>query len=101
MSFRVEKVFEQNKDVVSSSITLFYATGHWFSKSDLKGAWVAQSVKRLASAQVMISWSTSLSPTSGSVLSAQSLELAWDSVSPSFSALPPLTLCLSLSLKNE
>ena len=39
------------------------------------------------------------SPASGSVLTAQSLELALDSVSPSLSA-PPL-LCLSLSLKNK
>ena len=48
-----------------------------------RGAWVAQSVKRLTSAQVMISWSVSLSPASGSVLTAQSLEPVSDSVSPS------------------
>ena len=54
------------------------------------GAWVAQSVKRLTSAQVVISWSMSLSPKSmssspksGSVLTAQSLEPVSDSVSPS------------------
>ena len=59
---------------------------------------MAQSVKhRLA--QVMISQLVSSSPASGSVLSAQSLEPASDSVSPSLSALPLLTLCLSLSLK--
>ena len=34
-----------------------------------------------------------LSPVSGSVLTAQSLKTAFDSVSPSFSA-PPLSLCL-------
>ena len=50
---------------------------------------MAQSVKRLTSAQVMIAWFMSSSPESGSVLTAQSLEPAWDSVSPS----------LSLSLK--
>ena len=54
----------------------------------------------LTSAQVMISWSVSSSPTSGSVLTAQSLEPAWDSVSPSLSAPPQLMFCLSLSLKN-
>ena len=43
-------------------------------KEMLEGAWVAQSVKRPASAQVMISRSVGLSPTSGSVLTAQSLE---------------------------
>ena len=52
-------------------------------------------------AQVMISWLMSLRPTSGSVLTAQSLELALDSVSPSLSALSPLTLCLCLSKINK
>ena len=47
------------------------------------GAWVAQSVKRPTSAQVMISRSVSSSPASGSVLTAQSLEPVSDSVSPS------------------
>ena len=65
------------------------------------GAWVAQSVKRPTSAQVMISQFVGSSPTSGSVLTAQSLEPAWDSVSPSLSAPPLLTLCLCLSLKNR
>ena len=62
------------------------------------GAWMAQSVKRLTSAQVMISQSVSLSPTSGSVLTAQSLEPAADSVSPSLS-FPSLACALSLSQK--
>ena len=60
---------------------------------------MAQSVERLASAQVMISQFVSSIPTLGSVLTAQSLEPALDSVSPSVSA-PPL-LVLSLSLKNK
>ena len=51
------------------------------------GAWVAQSVKHLISAQVMITHSVSSSPALGSVLIAQSLEPASDSVSPSLSAL--------------
>ena len=63
-----------------------------------RDAWVAQLVEYLTSAQVMISWFTSSGPTSGSVLTAQSLEPASDSVSPS-SALPLLTLCLSLLRK--
>ena len=47
------------------------------------GTWVAQSVKRPTSAQVMISRSVSSSPASGSVLTVQSLEPISDSVSPS------------------
>ena len=39
-------------------------------------------------------------PTSGSVLTAQSLEPASDSLSPSLSALPLLVLSLSLSLSK-
>ena len=70
---------------------------------------MAQLVERPTSAQVMISrfvsWSPELgselswSPESGSVLTAQSLDLASDSVSPSLSAPPSLTLCLSLKNK--
>ena len=56
---------------------------------------MAQSVKHPTSAQVMISRFM------GSVLTAQSLEPASDSVSPSLSAPPLLMLCLSLSLKNK
>ena len=47
------------------------------------GAWMAQSVKHPTSAQVMISQSVNSISTSGSVLTAQSLEPASDSVSPS------------------
>ena len=61
------------------------------------GAWVAQMVKCLTLAQVMISQFMSLSPASGSVLTTQSLEAALDPVSPSLSA-PSL---LMLSLKNK
>ena len=55
---------------------------------------MVQLVKHPMSAQV-ISPFVSSSPESGSVLTAQSLEPASDSVSPSFSALPPLVLSLS------
>ena len=68
-------------------------------KTENRGAWVAQSVKRPTSAQVTISRSMSSSPVSGSGLMAQSLEPASDSVSPSLSAPPPFMLCLSLSQK--
>ena len=59
---------------------------------------MARLVECLISAQVMISQFVGLSPTSGSVLTAQSLEPASDSVSPSVSAPPQLALCLSVSL---
>ena len=62
-----------------------------------RGAWVAQSVKRLILAQVMISWFVGLSPAWGYVLTARSLEPASDSVSPSLTAPPLLTLFLALS----
>ena len=67
--------------------------------ADTLNTWVAQLVKHLTSAQVMISQFVSLSPALGSVLTAQSLEPASDSVSPSLSAPPPLMLCLSLLQK--
>ena len=51
------------------------------------GAWVAQLVERPTSAQVTISWFMSLSPASGSVLTAESLE----------PASPAHALCLSVS----
>ena len=60
------------------------------------GTWVAQSVGHLTSAQVMSSQSVSSSPASGPVLTAQSLEPASDSVSPSLSL--PLSCSCSVSL---
>ena len=59
---------------------------------------MAQSVERPALVRVIISWSMGSSPAWGSVLTAQSLEPALDSVSSSLSA-PPL-LMLSVS-KNK
>ena len=64
------------------------------------GIWVAQSVKRRTSAQVMISWFVGSSPASGSVRTAQGLEPASDSVSPLLSAPSWFTLCLSLCLSK-
>ena len=55
---------------------------------------MAQSVEHPTSTQVMILQFMSLSPASGSVLTAQSLEPASDSVSPSISAPPLLMLYL-------
>ena len=61
------------------------------------GAWVAQSVEHPTLAQVMISQLMGSNPTSGSVLTVQSLEPASESVSPSLC--PSLSHALSLSLK--
>ena len=66
----------------------------------LRGARVAQSVKHLALAQVMISQFVGSRPASGSVLTAQSLEPASDSVCLSLSALSPFILCLSVSVSK-
>ena len=63
----------------------------------IRGAWVAQSVKQPTSAQVMISQFVGSIPASGSVLTAQNLDPALDSVSPSLSAPPLPTLSLSPS----
>ena len=60
-----------------------------------RGTWVAQSVKHPTLARVLISQFLGLSPASGSVLTAQSLESASDSVSPSLSALALLALSLT------
>ena len=65
-----------------------------------RGTWVAQSVGRGTLAQVMISQFMGSSPSSGSVLTARSLEPASDPVSP-LSAPPPLTRTLALALKNK
>ena len=63
------------------------------------GVWVAQLVKRSTSAQVMISQFVSLSPPLGSVLTAQSLEPASDSVSVSLCPFPAHALSRSLKYK--
>ena len=79
------------------------------SKFRGSGCLDGSSIKRLTSAQVMISQFVSSSPALGSVLTAQILGPALDSVSPSLSA-PPCacaparslssSLCLSLSLSK-
>ena len=63
------------------------------------GIWVSQLVKHLAPAQVIISHFLGSSPPSGSVRTAQSLEPALDSMSPSLSL--PLPNSCSVSLKNK
>ena len=64
---------------------------------------MAQSVERPISAQVMISRFVGSSPASGSVLTAQGLDPASDSVSPSLSlcSFPVRALSLSVSKINK
>ena len=64
------------------------------------GAWMAQLVTCPTSAQVMVSQFVGLSPATGNVLTAQSLEPASDSVSPSLPS-PAHTLSLCLSKINK
>ena len=60
-----------------------------------RGTWVTQSAKHPTSAQVMISRLVSLSPLLGSVLTAQSLKPASDSVSVSLCPTPTHAFSLS------
>ena len=66
------------------------------NKSPYGGAWVTRLIKRLTSAQVMISRFVGLSPVSGAVLTAQSLGPASILCFPLCA--PPQTYALSLSL---
>ena len=68
--------------------------------TNVLGNWAAQPVKRLTLAQVTISRFVGSSPASGSVLRAQSLEPALDSVSPSLSLPFLCSISLSLSLSK-
>ena len=70
--------------------------------SNIRGAWMSQSVRHLTSSPVMISWFMGSSLASGSELTAWSLEPASDSVSPSLSDPPLFTLFLStwINVKN-
>ena len=79
-------------------ITIIYVI---FKPTTYRGAWVAQSVGRPTTAQVMISRSVNSSPASGSVLAARSLEPASDSVSPSLSLPLPCSLSVSKINKHE
>ena len=65
-----------------------------------RGAWVAHLVKCPTSAQVMLSWFGTLSPALGSVPTAQSLEPASDSVSPSLSLPLPCSRSVSPCLSK-
>ena len=68
----------------------------------MRGAWVAQSVERPTSAQVMISRSVSSSPASGSVLTAWSpLWILRLLLAPLLPQLCSISVSLSLSKINK
>ena len=83
--------------IYHNSIYHYYSISYYtiFCRNDFLGAWVAQLVKHPTSAQIMISQFLSLSPALGSVLTAESLELASDSVSPSLCSSPTRALSVS------
>ena len=93
---------ETASDSVSPSLSALCPCSRSLSKNKQTnkhwGPWVAQLVKFPTSPQAMISWFMNSRTLSGSVLTAQSLEPASDSVSPSLSFPPLPMLCLSLSL---
>ena len=66
-----------------------------------RGAWVDQSGKPPTLAEVMALWFMGSSRAWGSVLTAQSLEPASDSVLPSLSLTLPSSSSVSPSLKNK
>ena len=68
---------------------------------NIRGAWVAQLVEHLTLAQVLISRFVSLSPMSGSVLRAQSLEPALDSVCVSVSLPLPCSCSCSVFFNSQ
>ena len=93
-----DKLFGGSKSTGQIISTLSCVLQSLFKKHRFRGAWVAQLVKHPTLAQVMISQFVSLSPTSGSVLAAQSLEPASDSVSPlSLCSSPACALSVSVS----
>ena len=81
------------------SITEWFHEGFSAKEETRWGAWVAQSVKHQTSAQITISRLVGLSPVPGSMLTAQSLEPALDSVCLSLYFSP--AHALFLSLKNK
>ena len=70
-------------------------------KNGFGGASVAQVVKCPTSAQITISWLVGSSPEFFIGLSAVSLELTPDTLSPSLSTPPLLAFSLSLSKENK
>ena len=97
-----QQLFGQIKSLQVCMYIQYFFAQVWrlsYFKRKYRGAGVARLVKHLTSAQVMISGSMSSSLASGSVLTAQSLEPASDSVSPSLTVPRPRSHSVSLSQK--
>ena len=94
------KSVKQSRIIHQAFSSFLYNSGTQASECpySIGGAWVAQSVEHPTMAQVMIS-ACGFQPVLGSVLTAQSLESALDSVFPSVR--PLLSLCLCLSKINK
>ena len=108
MGFGVRPVWTEVTFLPLTSCVIWASVSHLYipqnQETGLKattfwGAWVAQSVECPTSAQVMIAHFVSSSPTSDSVLTAQSLEPASDSVCVSLSLPLPCSRSVSLSQK--
>ena len=98
--FLFYKMRYQDKTMRSEEHSAWYIVA--LTKHFLRGAWVAQSVKRPASAQVMISPLVDSSPSLVSVLmTAQNLESALDFVSLSLCPSPAFVPSLLLSLEHK
>ena len=93
-SITLKNIFYQRKNYVMSFFSMFLKSTTCNLSDVFWSTWVAQSVKRPTSVQVMVSWFVGLSPSSDFVLAVQSLEPASDSVSPSLSDPPLPVLCL-------
>ena len=89
----------RNGDGASPSLllALLLLAGLFHKKKQRRGAWVARSVERRTSAQVMIPPFPGLSPESGSMLTAQSLAGACFRFYVSFSLCPSPAHTVSLS----
>ena len=105
LCYKLQCYLNMELDQLNIYIAITYQCLIFLSKINMlrgaMGTWVAQSVKWPTSVQVMISRFVGSSPALSSVLTAQNLELALESISLSFSAPSLLVLCLSLSLINK
>ena len=92
-------LIHMHSSFTKGSFRFIYLYIQFLLRFHFRGSWVAQPVKHLTLAQVMISWFVGLSPGSGSVLMALSLEPTSDSVyhlppTPRLSLSPLLSLPL-------
>ena len=97
--YSANKIGQGERDRRTSLLFNLECESIHINKYFLQGAWVAQLVEHLTSAQVMITRYVSSSPALGSVLTARSLKPASDSVLLSLCSSPTFTLSLTLKTK--